>query len=150
MRADIHDGAEQMLQSETVYIDPRPHQPGSTKTSCNARPDHTQLPPIAGIRLIPNDRRLVTLADPCIAANMVRCARAWPDGRARTAPKAIDSGIFRSELKRNTIHAVTEPRRLWAILENMSEVTSTARAMNLGANQKKEAAVLRRFDCCLN
>jgi hypothetical protein len=41
MRADIHDGAEQMLQSETVYIDARPHQPGSTKTSCNARPDHT-------------------------------------------------------------------------------------------------------------
>src|SRR6516225_4918996 len=30
-----------MLQSETVYIDARPHQPGSTKTSCNARPDHT-------------------------------------------------------------------------------------------------------------
>ena len=41
MRADIHDGRERMLQSEAGYIDARPHQPGSTKTSCNARPDHT-------------------------------------------------------------------------------------------------------------
>jgi hypothetical protein len=41
MRADIHDGAEQMLQSETEYIDARPRQPASTKASCTARPDHT-------------------------------------------------------------------------------------------------------------
>ena len=27
MRADIHDGPEHMLQSETEYIDARPHQP---------------------------------------------------------------------------------------------------------------------------
>src|SRR6266850_110684 len=30
-----------MLQSETEYIDARPHQPASTKASCTARPDHT-------------------------------------------------------------------------------------------------------------
>jgi hypothetical protein len=41
MRADIHDGPEHMLQSETEYIDARPHQPASTKASCTARPDHT-------------------------------------------------------------------------------------------------------------
>jgi hypothetical protein len=32
MRADIHDGPEHMLQSETEYIDARPHQPASTKS----------------------------------------------------------------------------------------------------------------------
>src|SRR6476660_3656082 len=41
MRADIHDGPEHMLQSETEYIDARPHQSASTKASCTARPDHT-------------------------------------------------------------------------------------------------------------
>src|SRR6266436_3981761 len=41
MRADIHDGPEHMLQSETEYIDARPRQPASTKASCTARPDHT-------------------------------------------------------------------------------------------------------------
>jgi hypothetical protein len=41
MRAEIHDGPEHMLQSETEYIDARPHQPASTKASCTARPDHT-------------------------------------------------------------------------------------------------------------
>ena len=41
MRADIHDGPEHMLKSETEYIDARPHQPASTKASCTARPDHT-------------------------------------------------------------------------------------------------------------
>jgi hypothetical protein len=30
-----------MLQSEAGYIDARPHVPNSTKSSCNARPDHT-------------------------------------------------------------------------------------------------------------
>src|SRR5215831_13398065 len=41
MRADIHDGPEHMLQSETEYIDARPHQPASNRVSCTARPDHT-------------------------------------------------------------------------------------------------------------
>src|SRR5215471_19577539 len=41
MPADIHHGREQMLQSETEYIDARPHQPASTQASCTARPDHT-------------------------------------------------------------------------------------------------------------
>src|SRR5262249_8525395 len=42
MRADIHDGREhKRSKSEAGYIDARPHQPGSTKTSCDARPDHT-------------------------------------------------------------------------------------------------------------
>ena len=30
MRADIHDGPEHILQSETEYIDARLHQPAST------------------------------------------------------------------------------------------------------------------------
>ena len=41
MRADIHDGPEQTLQSEAGYSNARPHQPGRRKTSCTARPDHT-------------------------------------------------------------------------------------------------------------
>src|SRR5882757_5732004 len=41
MRADIHDGPEQMLQSKAGYIDARPLTASSTKISCNARPDHT-------------------------------------------------------------------------------------------------------------
>src|SRR5467141_3228256 len=41
MRADIHDGPEPKLQSEAGYIDARPQTDSSTKTSCNARPDHT-------------------------------------------------------------------------------------------------------------
>jgi len=41
-RADIHDGPEHnMLQSEAGYIDARPLTASSTKSSCNARPDHT-------------------------------------------------------------------------------------------------------------
>ena len=62
----------------------------------------------------------------------------------------IGSGVFRPELKRNTIHAITKSGRLGAIVEDMSEMTSTARAMDLGANQEKEAAVLRRFNCPLD
>ena len=46
------------------------------------------------------------------------------------------------ELERNTIHAITEARRLGPVVENMSEVASAAVTMNLGADQKKEAAVL--------
>jgi len=39
---DIHDGPEHnTLQSEAGYIDARPPPPISTKSSCNARPDHT-------------------------------------------------------------------------------------------------------------
>jgi hypothetical protein len=41
MRADIHDGPEHTLQAEAGYIDARPLSAGSTKASCNARPDHT-------------------------------------------------------------------------------------------------------------
>src|ERR1700724_764744 len=41
MRADIHGGPEQKVQSEAGYIDARPQTDSSTKTSCNARPDHT-------------------------------------------------------------------------------------------------------------
>src|SRR5262249_24568941 len=40
MRADIHDGPEQTLQSEAGYSNARPHQPGR-RTSCTARADHT-------------------------------------------------------------------------------------------------------------
>ena len=41
-RVDIHDGQERNeLQSKAGYIDARPLTAGSTKTSCDARPDHT-------------------------------------------------------------------------------------------------------------
>ena len=54
------------------------------------------------------------------------------------------------ELERNAIHAITEASRLGSILENMPEVASAAVTMNLGADQEKEAAVLRRFGCSLD
>ena len=54
------------------------------------------------------------------------------------------------ELERNTIHAITEAGWLGPIIENMSEVASAAVTMNLGADQEKEAAVLRCFDCPFN
>ena len=42
MRADIHGGPEHdTLQYEAGYIDARPTSNRSTKTSCDARPDHT-------------------------------------------------------------------------------------------------------------
>jgi hypothetical protein len=56
----------------------------------------------------------------------------------------------RHELQRNTIHAITEASRLGPIVENVSEVASAAVTMNLGADQEKEAAVLRCFDCPLD
>ena len=56
----------------------------------------------------------------------------------------------RDELKRNTIHAITEVSRLGPIVENMSEVAPAAVTMNLGADQEKEATVLRCFDCPLD
>ena len=50
MRADIHGGPEHdTLQCEVGYIEARPTSGRSTKTSCDARPDHTfratPLPP---------------------------------------------------------------------------------------------------------
>ena len=54
------------------------------------------------------------------------------------------------ELERNTIHAITETSRLGPIVENMSEVAPAAVTMNLGADQEKEAAVLRCFDRSLD
>src|SRR5580704_1993033 len=45
MRADIHGGPEHdTLQYEAGYIDTRPTSDRSTKTSCDARPDHTSGP----------------------------------------------------------------------------------------------------------
>src|SRR6516165_1895364 len=42
MRADIHDGPEHnTLQAEAGYIDARSLAAISSKSSCNARPDHT-------------------------------------------------------------------------------------------------------------
>ena len=37
----MNEAEEQKLQSEAGYIDARPQTDSSTKTSCNARPDHT-------------------------------------------------------------------------------------------------------------
>src|SRR6516165_8302702 len=48
MRADIHDGRELELQTETGYIDARPYCQ-IDETSCTARPDHT-LGSIASFR----------------------------------------------------------------------------------------------------
>jgi len=58
MRADIHDGPEHnTLQSEAGYIDARPKAARSMKTSCDARPDHTNGS-IAGILDATRTRRL--------------------------------------------------------------------------------------------
>ena len=54
------------------------------------------------------------------------------------------------EFERNTIHAITEASWLRTIIENMSEMTSAAAAMDLGTDQEKETAVLRCFDCPLD
>ena len=54
------------------------------------------------------------------------------------------------ELERNTIHAITETSRLGPIVENMSEVAPAAVTMNLGADQEKEATVLRCLYCPLD
>jgi hypothetical protein len=51
------------------------------------------------------------------------------------------------ELKRNTVHAITEASWLGPIVENVSGVASAAVTMNLGADQEKETAVLRCSDC---
>jgi hypothetical protein len=48
------------------------------------------------------------------------------------------------------VHAITEASWLGPIVENVSEVASAAVTMNLGADQEKEAAVLRSFDCPLD
>jgi len=55
MRADIHDGPEQKLQSEAGYIDARPqNRQLDEKPLANARPDHTfGSTDIAHIRAIP-------------------------------------------------------------------------------------------------
>ena len=50
-----------MLQSEAGYIDARPLTASSTKTSCDARPDHT----LGSIATLPDVR--VTSAHPPIA-----------------------------------------------------------------------------------
>src|SRR5205085_7598512 len=42
MRADIHDGPEQTLQSKAGYSNARTHQPG--RRNLFARPDHTDGP----------------------------------------------------------------------------------------------------------
>src|SRR5215470_5440338 len=76
MRADIHDGPEQTLQSEAGYSNARPHQPRSTKTSCTARPDHTDgsfsairwSAPIADIARTSGNVRFVPTTDICSAA----------------------------------------------------------------------------------
>jgi hypothetical protein len=54
------------------------------------------------------------------------------------------------ELERNAIHTITEASWPRPIVEKVSEVTSAAVTMNLGADQEKEAAVLRCFDRSLD
>ena len=61
-----------------------------------------------------------------------------------------DSFSVQHELKRNAVHAITQAGRPRPVLENMSKMASAAPAMDLGADQKKEAAVLRSFDCPLD
>jgi len=58
-----------MLQSEAGYIDARPLTASSTKSSCNARPDHT----------------LQRTAGPYIRVNRYRWLAAGPDGKSALA-----------------------------------------------------------------
>ena len=75
MRADIHDGPEQTLQSEAGYSNARPHQPRSTKTSCTARPDHTggsfasihDVP--LHVRFTPDSDRIADIPDDSLVPN---------------------------------------------------------------------------------
>ena len=70
MRTDIHDGPEQPLQSEAGYIDARPQCRQIDKTSCDARPDHTN----GSVRWGPSPHRTISLgftaAD--VASNIAR------------------------------------------------------------------------------
>jgi len=75
-----------------------------------------------------------------------KCAREPRCGSRLWLPNPVKLSTG-DELKRNTIHAITQARWLGPIVEDMSEVTSAAATMNLGADQDKEAAVLRSFDC---
>jgi protein-tyrosine-phosphatase len=52
--------------------------------------------------------------------------------------------------KSNTIHAIAEASRLWTVVENMPKMPSAATAVDLGADQEKEAAILRCPDCPFN
>ena len=70
-------------------------------------------------------------------------ARPSQTGRLPVWPFGLS---VRYELKHNTIHAITQPGRVRTVFENMSKMASAAAAVNLGARQEKEAAVLRRSD----
>src|ERR1700682_4424556 len=93
MRADIHGGPEQKLQSEAGYIDARPQTDSSTKTSCNARPDHTfgsnsEVGPLERhVRSTPNSRRRRTTA-PCPGCAIDR-DRGEPRGSAPPTPPCV-------------------------------------------------------------
>jgi hypothetical protein len=94
----------------------------------------------------------------CATSGLMQCSKdgqrrercRWRDELTQDWTRLVSACVFRPELKRNTIHAITKAGRLGAIVEDMSEMASTARAMDLGANQKKKAAVLRRFNCPLD
>src|SRR5215471_6445153 len=83
MRADIHDGPEHILQSETEYIDARLHQPASTnplaargrtihsghKPSSHPARAMSRLPQIADIASSIAQFGSGPLPDSCIATN---------------------------------------------------------------------------------
>ena len=54
------------------------------------------------------------------------------------------------EFERNTIHAIAQTTGLWAVIENVPQMTSAAPAMHLRADQDKKAAVLHRLDGSLD
>jgi hypothetical protein len=54
------------------------------------------------------------------------------------------------ELERDTVHAITQTSWLRAVAKDMPKMTSAAAAMDLGPDQKEEAAFLRCSDCSVN
>jgi hypothetical protein len=53
---------------------------------------------------------------------------------SRCVPRRSVGLSVREELKRHAIHAITVARRLGTVVENMSEMTTAATAVDLGAD----------------
>src|SRR3954453_16534922 len=72
MRADIHDGPEQTLQSEAGYSNARPHQPGRRNLL------HRTAGPYSWVKLAASSPRHARI-DGMLSLQML-CAAIWPDG----------------------------------------------------------------------
>src|SRR5262249_27800356 len=98
MRADIHDGPEHMLQSDTEYIDARPHQPASTKSLL-----HRAAGPYIWVKKAPSQ-----------ASQAEVCSTSESSGRHSRLPSTKSlafAGLGRYQASR--IDTVAGPTPLW-------------------------------------